>query len=90
MRRVLFFATMFCALLYAPTIEGRGVVKVIFDTDMGNDIDDALALDMLYKYQTPCKDGKHHIMTLPDGGERVVDRFVEIIGKTKMNRKGAE
>ena len=24
--------------------------KVIFDTDMGNDIDDALALDMLYKY----------------------------------------
>lgn len=24
-------------------------VKVIFDTDMGNDIDDALALDMLYK-----------------------------------------
>ena len=25
-------------------------VKVIFDTDMGNDIDDALALDMLYKY----------------------------------------
>ena len=25
-------------------------MKVIFDTDMGNDIDDALALDMLYKY----------------------------------------
>lgn len=25
-------------------------VKVIFETDMGNDIDDALALDMLYKY----------------------------------------
>lgn len=24
--------------------------KVIFETDMGNDIDDALALDMLYKY----------------------------------------
>ena len=24
---------------------------VIFDTDMGNDIDDALALDLLYKYQ---------------------------------------
>lgn len=24
--------------------------KVIFDTDMGNDIDDAMALDMLYKY----------------------------------------
>lgn len=25
-------------------------IKVIFETDMGNDIDDALALDMLYKY----------------------------------------
>jgi hypothetical protein len=23
---------------------------VIFETDMGNDVDDALALDMLYKY----------------------------------------
>lgn len=25
-------------------------IRVIFDTDMGNDIDDALALDMLFKY----------------------------------------
>ena len=30
--------------------EQPGPVKVIFETDMGNDIDDALALDMLYKY----------------------------------------
>lgn len=28
----------------------EGKLPVIFDTDMGNDIDDALALDMLYKY----------------------------------------
>lgn len=27
-----------------------GGAAVIFDTDMGNDVDDALALDMLYKY----------------------------------------
>lgn len=27
------------------------VTPVIFETDMGNDVDDALALDMLYKYQ---------------------------------------
>lgn len=27
-----------------------GKINVIFDTDMGNDIDDALALDMLFKY----------------------------------------
>ncbi|MBK5720653.1 nucleoside hydrolase [Dysgonomonas sp. Marseille-P4677] len=26
------------------------VVKMIFETDMGNDVDDALALDMIYKY----------------------------------------
>ena len=25
-------------------------LKVIFETDIGNDVDDALALDMLYKY----------------------------------------
>lgn len=28
----------------------RQKINVIFDTDMGNDVDDALALDMLYKY----------------------------------------
>ncbi len=26
-------------------------VRIIFETDMGNDVDDVLALDMLYKYQ---------------------------------------
>jgi len=30
---------------------GDSTTKIIFETDMGNDIDDALALDMLYKYQ---------------------------------------
>ncbi|WP_019540316.1 nucleoside hydrolase [Proteiniphilum acetatigenes] len=28
----------------------RQKIDIIFDTDMGNDVDDALALDMLYKY----------------------------------------
>lgn len=36
-------------------------VKVIFETDMGNDIDDALALDMLYKYQDM---GDAHILMI--------------------------
>ena len=31
---------------------GRGV-PVIFETDMGNDIDDALALDLLSRVWTP-------------------------------------
>lgn len=26
-------------------------IKILFDTDMGNDVDDVVALDMLYKYQ---------------------------------------
>lgn len=45
------------AALSATTLTGcteapatAAPMKVIFDTDMGNDIDDAIALDMLYKY----------------------------------------
>lgn len=30
-------------------------ISVIFDTDIGNDIDDALALNMLFNYQKQCK-----------------------------------
>lgn len=30
--------------------KGTGRLKIIFETDIGNDIDDALAMDMLYKY----------------------------------------
>ena len=30
--------------------EGDGAINFIFETDMGNDVDDALALDMIYKY----------------------------------------
>lgn len=33
------------------TGEGATPLSVIFETDLGNDIDDALAMDMLYKYQ---------------------------------------
>lgn len=42
-------ATLSTACSEAPVAE-QAPMKVIFDTDMGNDIDDALALDMLYKY----------------------------------------
>jgi inosine-uridine nucleoside N-ribohydrolase len=37
-------------------------LPVIFETDMGNDIDDALALDMLYKYMDQ---GKVNIVVTP-------------------------
>ncbi|MBE6188281.1 MAG: nucleoside hydrolase [Rikenellaceae bacterium] len=37
------FTTIFAVQAAKP-------VKIIFDTDMGNDVDDVVALDMLYKY----------------------------------------
>ncbi|MDO5570664.1 MAG: nucleoside hydrolase [Bacteroidales bacterium] len=40
-------------------IKSSKIIPVIFETDMGNDIDDALALDMLYKYN---KSGKIKII----------------------------
>ena len=46
-------AVALCAALGTGCSEAapqKTAMKVIFDTDMGNDIDDALALDMLYKY----------------------------------------
>lgn len=51
-------ATMLIAALISSgcTVSGEKTstsqpTKIIFETDMGNDVDDALALDMLYKYQ---------------------------------------
>lgn len=32
------------------SLNAKQPMKVIFDTDMGNDVDDVIALDMLYKY----------------------------------------
>jgi inosine-uridine nucleoside N-ribohydrolase len=32
------------------TIKETGKIRLIFETDIGNDVDDALALDMIYKY----------------------------------------
>ena len=49
---------LFCTLVVCISIlfsgctseHKSGCLEVIFETDIGNDIDDALALDMLYKY----------------------------------------
>lgn len=38
-------------------------LNIIFDTDMGNDVDDALAMDMLYKYNRGIKP-KHYSLGL--------------------------
>ena len=40
-----------CVLLFSGSAyAGSDKFNVIYETDIGNDIDDALALDMLYKY----------------------------------------
>ena len=44
--------SLVCALIVcaaADAMAGDGKVPVIFETDMGNDIDDAMALDLLFK-----------------------------------------
>lgn len=45
MRKVLFFLALLCTLIVQAQRQ-----NVIFETDMGNDVDDALAIDMLYKF----------------------------------------
>lgn len=39
------------ALFAFAAADAAKPIKIIFDTDMGNDVDDVVALDMLYKYQ---------------------------------------
>lgn len=49
-------------------------VTIIFDTDLGNDVDDAMAMDMLYKYIDAGKANVIGIMTnrtMPSGPEMV-------------------
>ena len=40
----------------------KAPLSIIFDTDMGNDVDDALALDMLYKYM---EEGRINLLAIP-------------------------
>ena len=50
MRQIPFLVMSLCLMVScADRSAGPAAQAVIFDTDMGNDIDDALALDMLYK-----------------------------------------
>jgi len=42
----------YCILLALPALLTAGPVRLIFDTDVGNDIDDALALAMVHAFQS--------------------------------------
>src|SRR5258706_10764368 len=39
-------------IAFSPTVSAQTPPNIIFDTDMGNDIDDALALAMLHAFQS--------------------------------------
>ncbi len=47
---LLMLATIVMVAACTMTASAAKPVKIIFDTDMGNDVDDVVALDMLYKY----------------------------------------
>jgi len=51
MTGVIFLTVILTMLLFNSTVEAQNRrLKVILETDIGNDVDDAMALDMLYKY----------------------------------------
>lgn len=69
-----------CALLLAACAETHrpGLPNIIFDTDIGNDIDDAEALDLLYKYQEEGSINLIGICINKKGEESF--RFVDLMG----------
>ena len=87
---VISLAALTCALPFAEACsgavrgkKGNGAVteksapmRVIFDTDLGNDVDDALAMDMLYKYMDQGRIRIIGIMTNKD--TRYAPEFVDI------------
>lgn len=55
----------------------EGKLKVILDTDMGNDIDDAMALDMLYKY---ADQGRVNLLAIMNNKESDYStRFIDLM-----------
>lgn len=57
MRRLLLFLAMLCAACGMRAER----INIIFETDMGNDVDDAMAIDMLYKYN---RQGRINLMAV--------------------------
>ena len=49
--KLLFLTLILISMLGCKSEDKTAPISIIFETDMGNDIDDALALDMLYKYK---------------------------------------
>ena len=54
-------------------------MSVIFETDMGNDVDDALAIDMLYKYHRSKKINLMAVMLNKEG--EYPPRFIDLLNR---------
>jgi len=82
MKSHLFIITVLLAAMTACTartgVAETPVPNIIFDTDIGNDIDDAEALDLLYKYVDEGKINLLGICLNKSGFETA--RFVDIMG----------
>lgn len=81
MKRFLILLLCACALASCcnqPKAQSSDVPNIIFETDMGNDVDDALALDLLYKYLDA---GKINLLgiTLNKEGTAPAE-FIDILG----------
>jgi len=65
--------SLFCSFCWKASAKSaqkvnKKPVSVIFETDMGNDVDDALALDMLYKYM---KEGKINLLAISTNKQNI-------------------
>lgn len=76
MKKTLFLIA-FTLFTLLTAVAQKGPQLIIFDTDMGNDVDDALALDLLYKYQDMGKIKLIAIMSNKQGEESA--RFIDIM-----------
>ena len=79
MRQIPFLVMSLCLMVScADRSAGPAAQAVIFDTDMGNDIDDALALDMLYKYSDA---GRINLLAIPVNKEGLAaPEFLDLMG----------
>lgn len=71
------FTSAIISVSCTPKLPAEMPVNVIFETDMGNDIDDAMALDMLYKYVDAGKINLLAIMINKEGSAPA--EFVDIM-----------
>ncbi len=77
MKKRIFSAVLILFMSLAVASAQR--MNVIFETDMGNDVDDALAIDMLYKYHRSRKIDFMAVMLNKEG--EYPQRFIDLLNR---------